>query len=154
MTGPGTALRCSGRVVRHTQGVHDRVPHRLSLAIAGLILVVGAAGCGRSAPEGAAGTTGDNGPEPAAAGISAVSEATVVPPAPTTVSTVPTTPAPTTAPPAAAPAGTYVIEPGDTLSVIAEQFGVTVEALSAANGITDVNSIRPGQELVIPAAGG
>jgi LysM repeat protein len=133
--------------------VHDRVPHRLSLAVAGLILVFGAAGCGRSAPEGTAGTTGD-GPEPAAAGISAVSDATVVPPAPTTVSTLPTTPAPTSTPPAAAPAGTYVIEPGDTLSVIAEQFGVTVEALSEANGITDVNSIRPGQELVIPATGG
>ncbi|MEL6981399.1 MAG: LysM domain-containing protein [Actinomycetota bacterium] len=132
----------------------DRLPQRLILGIAGLMLVAAVAGCGRSAPEGATGTPVD-GPEPAAAGIRAVSEATVVPPAPTTITTVPTTAAPTTtAPTAAAPAGTYVIEPGDTLSVIAEQFGVSVEALSEANGITDVNSIRPGQELIIPAAGG
>jgi len=123
------------------------------MASLGLVIVLGAAGCGRSAPEGAAGTTSD-GPEPAAAGIRVVSEQTVVPPAPTTVPTV-TAPAPTTTAvaPAPAPSGTYVIEPGDTLSVIAERFGVSVDALSEANGITDVNSIRPGQELIIPGAG-
>ena len=48
-------------------------------------------------------------------------------------------------------AGTYVIQPGDTLSVIAERFGISVAVLSEANGITDVNTIRPGQELNIPA---
>lgn len=120
--------------------------------ITGLLLAVGLAGCGRSAPEGAADSSTD-GPEPAAAGIRVVSEQTVVPPAPTTVPTVTTTPAPTSTTVPAAPAGTYVIEAGDTLSVIAERFGVSIDALSEANGITDVNSIRPGQELIIPAAG-
>lgn len=146
------ALRCSWAILRHTHGVFIRTPRRLTIASLGLLIALGAAGCGRSAPEGAAGTTND-GPEPAAAGIRAVSEQTVVPPAPTTVPTV-TTPAPTTtASVAPAPTGTYVIEPGDTLSVIAERFGVSVDALSEANNITDVNSIRPGQELIIPGAG-
>ncbi|MGH1488851.1 MAG: LysM peptidoglycan-binding domain-containing protein [Acidimicrobiales bacterium] len=75
-----------------------------------------------------------------------MSDAPVVTPGPTSsvVTTVVTTP------PVAA--GSYVVEPGDTLSVIAEQFGVTVAALSEANGITDVNTIKPGQELIIPGS--
>ena len=109
------------------------------------------AGCGRSAPDDAAGTASD-GPEPAAAGIRVVSEDTVVPPAPTTIPPQTTAPAPTTTGPTV-PAGTYVVAAGDTLSVIAERFGVSVDAISEANGITDVNSIRPGQELIIPGAG-
>jgi LysM repeat protein len=105
-------------------------------------------GCGRSAPEGAQGDGGDGGAEPAGAGIRVVSDQTVVPPAPTTVAPATTTTATTTSPTTSA---TYVIQPGDTLSVIAERFGVSVAALSEANGITDVNSIRPGEELNIPA---
>lgn len=130
----------------------DSRRHQTSTAIAaaGLFLVVGLAGCGRSAPEGAAGTS-TNDPEPAAAGIRVVSEQTVVPPAPTTVPTLTTEATTTTG--STAPAGTYVVQPGDTLSAIAKQFGVSVDAISEANGITDVNSIRPGQELIIPAAG-
>ena len=117
------------------------------MALAGL-LVVAAAGCGRSAPEGAA-PEGAEG-EPAAAGVQVVSEVTVASPSPTTAPTS-TQPAPTTVttvPPS--PAGTYVVEAGDTLSSIAARFSVTVDAISQANGITDVNSIRPGQELIIP----
>ena len=49
---------------------------------------------------------------------------------------------------------TYTVEPGDSLSVIAEQFGVTVEAIADANGITDPTSLFAGQVLVIPAAEG
>ncbi len=122
----------------------------LALALTTLLVAALAAGCGRSAPEGAAGSSTD-GTEPVTAGIRVVSEESVVPPAPTTVPTV-TTAAPTTTAPAA-PAQTYVIQAGDTLSVIAERFGVTIDAISAANGITDVNSIQPGQELIIPGAG-
>jgi LysM repeat protein len=46
----------------------------------------------------------------------------------------------------------YVVEPGDTLRGIAEQFGVSVEALLNANGLTpeEGDQIRPGQELLIP----
>jgi LysM repeat protein len=57
---------------------------------------------------------------------------------------VPATPAP---PPAQQ---TYVVQEGDTLALIAQQFGTTVEALQAANGIEDPNEIVIGDVLVIP----
>lgn len=44
----------------------------------------------------------------------------------------------------------YVVQAGDTLSAIARTFGVTVEELAAANGISDPSAIFPGQQLVIP----
>ena len=44
----------------------------------------------------------------------------------------------------------YVVEPGDTLFSIAQRFGSTVEAIVAANGITDASLINPGQKLIIP----
>jgi N-acetylmuramoyl-L-alanine amidase len=52
----------------------------------------------------------------------------------------------------AVPAGaqTYRVEPGDALSTIAASHGVRLDALVAANGITDPNRIRVGQQLVIP----
>lgn len=112
----------------------------LSIAVLGL-----AAGCGRSAPEGAT-STGDGAAEPVDAGVQVVSEQPVITPAQTSSSTVVTTPSSVEQ-----VAQTYVIQSGDTLSVIAERFGVSIEALSQANGIDDVNTIRPGQELVIPA---
>lgn len=50
--------------------------------------------------------------------------------------------------------GAYTVAPGDTLSAIAARFGVTVDALIAANGIEDPNYIRVGQVLRIPGADG
>lgn len=44
---------------------------------------------------------------------------------------------------------TYVVEAGDTLWGIGQQFGVTVEALRQANGL-ETDWIYPGQVLVIP----
>ena len=44
----------------------------------------------------------------------------------------------------------YIVEAGDTLSGIARTFGVSVEDLAAANGITNPSTIFPGQQLVIP----
>ncbi len=44
----------------------------------------------------------------------------------------------------------YVVQPGDTLLSIALEFGVELDELMAANNITDPNTIRVGQELVIP----
>ncbi len=44
----------------------------------------------------------------------------------------------------------YVIQAGDSLGVIATQFGVTVEALAAANDITNPDLIQPGDTLTIP----
>lgn len=46
----------------------------------------------------------------------------------------------------------YVVVPGDTLSGIAGQFGVTLDALEAANPqITDPDLIFPGQAVGIPS---
>ncbi len=44
----------------------------------------------------------------------------------------------------------YLVEPGDTLSRIALQYGVTVEALQEENNILDPRTLQPGQQLVIP----
>jgi len=44
----------------------------------------------------------------------------------------------------------YVVQPGETLSLIAVVFGCTVEEIAAANGLPDANSISAGQTLYIP----
>ncbi|MEI8307663.1 MAG: LysM peptidoglycan-binding domain-containing protein [Chloroflexales bacterium] len=48
-------------------------------------------------------------------------------------------------------AALYTVQVGDTLSGLAERFNTTVESLTAANGITDANSLQPGQTLIIPS---
>jgi murein DD-endopeptidase MepM/ murein hydrolase activator NlpD len=48
----------------------------------------------------------------------------------------------------------YTVAAGDTLGVIAARFGITVDALAAANAIDDPNRIRVGQVLLIPNADG
>lgn len=48
---------------------------------------------------------------------------------------------------------TYIVEPGDSLSVIAARFDTTVDAIVEANGLADVDIIV-GQELIIPGGGG
>jgi LasA protease len=45
----------------------------------------------------------------------------------------------------------YVVQPGDSLGVIATRYGVGVEALMQANGLVDANLLEVGQTLVIPA---
>jgi LysM repeat protein len=44
----------------------------------------------------------------------------------------------------------YVIKSGDTLLEIAQEYGVSVEALQRANGIEDPRFLRVGQEVLIP----
>jgi LysM repeat protein len=44
----------------------------------------------------------------------------------------------------------YVVQPGDSLAAIAEKWDTTVEALVAANGITDPNVIVAGVRLRMP----
>lgn len=44
----------------------------------------------------------------------------------------------------------YVVARGDNLSRIAQRYGVNINALAAANGITNYNFIYVGQRLVIP----
>ena len=53
--------------------------------------------------------------------------------------------------PSPTPAGLYVVQQGDTLSGLAEDFGTTVEEIMAANGLTDPNALQSGQTLIIPA---
>jgi LysM repeat protein len=48
---------------------------------------------------------------------------------------------------------TYIVEAGDTLSLIAEKFSVPLSDLMIANGLTNENFIQIGQELVIPLTG-
>ena len=45
---------------------------------------------------------------------------------------------------------TVTVEAGDTLSQIAEEFGIPLEAFMKANNITNANLIQAGQELIVP----
>ena len=54
---------------------------------------------------------------------------------------------------AAAQPTTYTVVSGDTLGAIASRFGTTVDAIVAANGLRNANSIAIGQVLTIPAGG-
>ena len=73
-------------------------------------------------------------------------ESSVVPEGAATPAGETTAPTPTTA------EGVYIVQEGDYPSSIAEQFGVSVEELMEANGITDPTSLTVGQELIIPTA--
>lgn len=48
---------------------------------------------------------------------------------------------------------TYVVQPGDTVSELAERFGKRWIDIAVANKLEDVNLIYAGQTLVIPAQG-
>ncbi|WP_084168844.1 LysM peptidoglycan-binding domain-containing protein [Paraburkholderia acidipaludis] len=48
--------------------------------------------------------------------------------------------------------GSYVVQPGDTLSGIAQQKGVTWQNIAQANSIEDPRTLRVGQKLKIPAS--
>ena len=76
-----------------------------------------------------------------------VAEATPTP-APTPSPQLPTTPTSTPLPPPAL--REYVVQPGDTLTAIALEFGVTVSALAELNGIENPNVISVGQRLLVP----
>lgn len=92
---------------------------------------------------------GDDDDEP-----TATPTATETTPAGGTTPPTSTTEATGTPEPTSTPGGprTYEVQPGDTLGAIANQFGVTVEAIVAANDIADPDVIDVGQVLVIPEA--
>jgi len=60
--------------------------------------------------------------------------------------------APAAPPAAAASAGTHEIGAGDTMTAIASRYGVSLDALLAANGMDRSSIIYPGQSVTIPAA--
>jgi LysM repeat protein len=47
----------------------------------------------------------------------------------------------------------YVVQPGDTMLVIATRYGVNVEDILGANNLSDPNFVFAGQRLVIPVQG-
>jgi LysM repeat protein len=66
--------------------------------------------------------------------------------------TIPTAGVDPMAEPLAEPATSeYVVKSGDSLAQIAREYGVTVLAIAAANGIDNPSQIRAGQRLLIPA---
>lgn len=70
---------------------------------------------------------------------------------PTPTATLVATPTPS---PTATPGVTvHIVSFGDTLFSIAQGYGVTMEAIATANGLTYPYLIYVGQELVIPVAG-
>ena len=86
--------------------------------------------------------------------------AEVIPPTPTNTAT-PTPTLPATYTPAAmgigghlyAVGGTrsiHIVQAGETLGILAKQYGVTVEAIAQANRIANYNLIEVGQVLYIP----
>lgn len=61
----------------------------------------------------------------------------------------PAPPGPPTIPPGAREI-TYIVQPGDTLTSIAQRFGSSVTAIVRRNRITNPNFIQVGQTLIIP----
>jgi LysM repeat protein len=47
----------------------------------------------------------------------------------------------------------YVVQRGDTLGRIAQQYNVSIEDLAAANNLTNIHSLQEGQVLIIPVGG-
>lgn len=74
-------------------------------------------------------------------------------PSPVPPTPVPTSPAPVPTATTVPTSGTYTVKSGDTLWGISVKFGITVEALKAANNLAS-NFIFPGQVLTIPGGGG
>ncbi len=97
--------------------------------------------------------------QPGASGPVAVVLATSTP-NPGLVPTFTPVPLATPTPPAAAPSASggadgqiYVVEAGDSLGGISVRFGVTLDALMAANDLTNPDFVFVGQRLTIPASG-
>ncbi|MCU0513861.1 MAG: LysM peptidoglycan-binding domain-containing protein [Anaerolineae bacterium] len=66
--------------------------------------------------------------------------------------TVPPGPAAPAAPATPPPAGTvvHVVQSGETLSVIARQYGVSIQSIVDANNLTNPDRLAIGQEILIP----
>ncbi|WP_296632763.1 LysM domain-containing protein [Rhodoluna sp.] len=83
-------------------------------------------------------------PSPSASPKPTVSATPTVSPSPKA------SPTPSPSPSVSAPAKTYKVVAGDSITAIAKKFGVTSTALMAANKIANANLIKIGQVLIIP----
>lgn len=107
------------------------MPARFGPAVAvGALMLL--ASCGRNAPE---------------EGVDSLEGSTSPSSTALVVTTLPPTSV-TTSPPATQPE--YIVQQGDSLSAIAQRFGVSVPDLADFNGIEDPDSIKVGQKLAIP----
>ncbi len=135
--------------------------HHLRLGVAagflGCALLLGA--CTRDTSATVTPTTRAATPSASRSGTPSASRA---PSASASSSTAPASGSPPSAPSSSAPPSTaapsspttsgqkYVVEPGDTLSVIAEKFGVTMQQIIDANKLQNPDVLLVGQELLIP----
>ena len=76
----------------------------------------------------------------------ATATATPVP----TATPIPATPAPTPTPTPEPTPIIHTLQAGDTLIGLARKYGVTVQAIQEANGITDPRGLLVGQQIIIP----
>ena len=121
-----------------------------------LILVCIVVACRRSAPaEESTGHLTAQVEEPAAV-TTAVPTATPVPsPSPAYPGTYSGTPTPNPTPTGLSDGSgveSYVVQPGETLGLIAAVFGCTVDEVVAANGLANADSIFAGQTLYMPVS--
>lgn len=137
-------------------GLAARPLRRRRLAMTGAtLLVVGVAGAALST-RGFGLMTSASIPTPSPSSAAAAGPTLQSTPTPSPISTPAATaraatpsPRPATATPQSTPQ-VYVAKAGDSLSSIAARYGVTTQALMAANGLSNPNLINIGQVLVIP----
>src|SRR5690606_29776587 len=48
---------------------------------------------------------------------------------------------------------THIVQAGETLGIISQQYDVAIEDIAVANNIVNVNAISVGEELIIPVGG-
>ena len=125
-----------------------RWPLSIGVCVA-CVLLAGA--CSRPAPPPERGADPGLTPSPPAA--APVPTATPLPfPSPAFPGTYAGTPTPNPTPanlPDSTGVESYVVQPGETLTLIAAVFGCTVEEIAAANGLADADSISVGQSIAL-----
>lgn len=66
------------------------------------------------------------------------------------VAAIPDTPTATPPPSAEGPQIEHIVVAGESLSLIARRYGISIDALQTANGLTDPDRLAVGQRLIVP----